>query len=232
LTGFLVMAAVVAIVQLGAHFRMKQRIASLEAAVRKLRALALSPIQYTRDDGAAAALEDLDDSLVASHLTKLGDAREGRQGLAMRWFVDANKTTFGWVGIAPSAVGPVRIGMVMTCNAQRFVMTASSPRPAPALSRPPFSDREVLVGPLDLGAVLAAHYKRRPDDPDRIETLEEAFTAVERVRARTAQWRENQPQAQLLDDDLKAVLGRHYERLGPILRKRLAISVPQARVRT
>ena len=231
MTGFVVMATLLAIVSISSHFRTKARIASLEAAIRKLRALSVSPVEYTRDDGAGAALDDLDSVLAASGLTKLGDAREGREGLPMRWFVDADRTTIGWVGIAPHAGGSVRIGMLMSANAQRFVMTASSPRPAPSLSRAPFSDREVLVGPLDLAAALATHHKRRPDDADRIETLEEAFAMVERVRARSAAWRESQPQEQLLEDDLKSVLGRHYERLGPILKKRLALGVPEARVR-
>jgi hypothetical protein len=231
LTSFFVMATLLAFASVAGHFRMKSRIASLEVAIRKLRALAVSPIVYTREDGAGAALDDLDDAFATSRLTKLGDAREGREGLPMRWFVDANKTAFGWVGIAPHASGPVRLGMVMSCNAERIVATASTPRSAPTLTRPPFSDREVVVGPLDLAALLATHYKRRPESADPVETLEGAFAMVERARARTAAWREEQPQDQLLDSDLKAVLGRHYDRLGPILRKRLAIGVPEARLR-
>lgn len=225
------MATLIAIVQITAHFRMKQRIASLEAAIRKLRTIAISPIVYTREEGAASALDDLDDTLAASRLTKLGDAREGTEGLPLRWFVDAHKTTFGWIGIAPHATGPVRICMLLSTSATRIVMTVSSPRSVPALSRPEFSDRETLVGHLDLPTALSTHFKRVPDNADRVETLEEAFAAVENVRARTAEWRESQPQEQLLENDLKSVLGHHYERLGPILRKRLALGVPEARVR-
>jgi hypothetical protein len=239
LTRLIVLAAVFAVLSFSTLFRRQKAIKSLEGNIRKLRTLAVRAVKYRRlregDDEARKILGGLDKGtkeLEELGCTLLGDYIEESQAaqLPTRWFVDADGTTFGWIAVAPTPLGLRDVAMLMT-GGERTAITLCTPRGAPGLAQPPHVDRVVREGFLDLKAALAEHAKRKPADAKKVTSIDDAFAVVEDVRARTATWREAQAPDALLDQDLRAVLGRHYEKLGKTLAKRLASDLPEARVR-
>jgi len=239
LTRLIVLAAVLALLSVSTLFRRQKALKSLEDNIRKLRTLAVRAVSYRPlgdgDDEARKILSGLDkgtDELKQLGCTILGDYIEESIAVKLptRWFVDADHTTFGWIAMAPTPLGLRDVAMMMT-GGERAAITLCTPRAAPGLTQPPHVDRVVREGFLDLKAALAEHAARKPADAKKIASIDDAFAVVEDVRARTATWREAQPSDALLDQDLRSVLGRHYEKLGKSLAKRLASDLPEARVR-
>jgi hypothetical protein len=214
--------------------RWRRTLARLERHLRQLRDLVMRPMQYRRIDeqGAdVAELDQLNDVLRANELTVLGDAFEVLAGKrATRWFVDPAGTTFGWLGFVTTRAGMRPIVALISHGAERAVFTLCSPVGAPGLAQPPFVDRVVVAGPLKLGDALTRHRGRVPVDAQSAATLDDATAAVQRLRAQTITWRDAQAPTELLDQDLRALLGKHYPRLGPAMTRRLAPEIPVARV--
>jgi hypothetical protein len=226
-----------AIVGVIVRFTRRRRILSrLEANLRQLRTLAIQPLRYRRIDTPGRDLGELErvtPALRARDLTILGDAIEELAGQrATRWFVDTAGTVFGWLGIIPVRGRMEPVVALVSASAERSVLTVCAPVATPGLAQPPFVDRAAIRGPLDLAAALSAHRARMPDAAVSATTLDEAIAVVDRVRARTIAWREAQAPAELVENDLRAILGKHYPRFGPPLQHRLAPEIPVARVHT
>lgn len=212
--------------------RARRQLAMLAAQIRDLREHAVKPITYR-----PAGNPQLADELAATTreaeqagFTMLGDyleespVREG--GMPMRWFVDARGTTFGW--LAPFEVQGTREIVIVLMSHELASQTITSRAPkASSLTRPPF----VHVQHVPLGTpfkdTVARHRElAQLDDETRgfvpVKTFEQLSHELERMRAKVIAWRETQPKDELLDADLRSLLGGQYDRLGTAMRRRLA----------
>ena len=243
-------ACLVAAMLIASVVRTRQRLARLETSLRRLRAIAMRDIALrplAAGELDVAALDGLADQLRGLGLAILGDAIEdsGPDGKhPTRWFADTAGTTFGFVGIARTA----RTGFMVSTSPERVALTRVVPRPLPSLAQPPFIDRGELYGETSgfagprsdaqrcaewidkLGEALAAHRTRVPANAAKVATLDDALREMRALRTRTIAWREAEPPDTLLDRDLRAMLGRHYDRLGHIMARRFGIRLPEARI--
>jgi hypothetical protein len=224
LTAALVAIAVVAVFRL---YRRRRGLARLEARLRALRAAASRPIEHRAPepgDSVPAQLAELSDQLRALGATELGDVVETEGDNLMRWFADADSTTFGWGGVS----GGLFVAFLMSHAGERWTLTRFLPRRVAALAQPPYIDRAEHVGGR-IADAFATHRARVPGGAIAVRTLDEGLRELADLRARTLAWREAQPPDQLLEDDLRAVLGIHFARLGPIMARRLGVRLPEAR---
>jgi hypothetical protein len=211
--------------------RVRARLALLAEQIRSLRANALEPTSYRPAPagalgGAVAKLTieagQLGFSMLGDHLE---DSALDSTGRAMRWFVDAAGTTFGWV--APFDVDGQHHVVVVLMSHELASQTITSRQPAASLlSRPPFIDMQTLPLATSLTETLAKHRKRAQlDDPERafipVRTVEQLATELDRMRSKAIAWRKAQPADELLDADLRSLLGSQYSRLAGPLRRRL-----------
>ena len=212
--------------------RARRQLDELATQIRALREHAVKPITY-RPVGSVDLADELDGltrEAEKAGFTMLGDyleesaARES--GMPMRWFVDARGTVFGWM--APFEVAGKRQLVVVLMSHQLASQTVTSRAPkASALSRPPF----VQVQHVELGTsfkeTVAKHRElAKLDDETRgfvpVKTFEQLATELGRMRDKVIQWREGQPKDELLDADLRSLLGGQYKRIGWAMRRRLA----------
>lgn len=213
--------------------RARRRLALLAAQIQDLREHAMKPITYRpagSDIDLGAELAATTREAEAAGFTMLGDyieespLRDG--GMPMRWFVDARGTTFGWM--APFEVAGKREIVIVLMSHELAAQTITSRAPrASALTRPPF----VRVQHVDLTAsfadVVAKHREAADLDDDTrgfvpVRTFEQVSHELERMRGKVIAWREQQPPNELLDADLRSLLGPQYARLGDAMRRRLA----------
>jgi hypothetical protein len=220
--------AALALAVVAGAWRRRNNLARLEQRLRRLREMAMCELELRPvADVDTAELASMTEPLAAAGLIHLGyaveHAEDARQPAC--WFADTAGTTFGWLGEARG----LRFAFLMSAGRERATLTRCIPHPLPVLASPSFLDRADDVGPLHLARALATHRERLPHDPIVVRSLDDALRAVRDVRARTIAWREAQPPSDLLDRDLRAILGRHYDRLGPIMARRLGVQIPVAR---
>lgn len=212
--------------------RVRRRLALLAEQIRQLRAHALEPVTYR-----AAPAGTLDEPLAkataeASLLgfTMLGDYIEDSTidpaGRVMRWFVDGAGTTFGWM--APFEVdGRTHVVVVlMTHELDAQTITSRQP-PASLLSRPPFVSMQTIPVNASMTEVRTKHRSRAHLDESEgghvpVRTFDQLAAELDRMREKSIAWRRTQPAADLLEADLKSLLGGQYARLAGPLRRRLA----------
>lgn len=219
---------------------LRRQLDRLEKNIHKLRGLASTPITFRRvepgDTAHAerlAALDAAGGELAAAGLEVLGDAIGSRDPQPVRWFVDRERTTFGWFGVLqlPRGRGIAHVAILLSHAGERWISTRRSPGTA-GLAVPPFVSRQTLPPTTSLGQALAKHRELAGDPAKlaRVETLDEATAAFQEQHAQIRAWRDQQPPAELLENDLRAALGRHYDRLAPMLARRFDIELPRARV--
>ena len=219
---------------------LRRQIDRLEKNIQKLRGLAATPITFRPvPPGEAAhaerlaALDAAAGELTAAGLEVLGDAIGSRDPQPVRWFVDRERTTFGWFGVLqmPRGRGTAHVAILLSHAGERWFSTRRSPGTA-GLAVPPFVSRQNLPATTTLAQALAKHRELAGDPAKlaRVETLEEATAAFQEQHARIRAWREQQPPDELLEQDLRSALGRHYDRLAPLLARRFDIALPRARV--
>jgi hypothetical protein len=212
--------------------RARRQLAVLAAQIRELRAHAVKPLTYrpVGDPELADKLHAATTEAEKAGFTMLGDfleespVREG--GLPMRWFADARGTTFGWM--APFDVKGKREIVVVLMSHELATQTITSRAPrASTLSRPPF----VQVQHVDVAAsfkdTVAKHRELAKLDEDTrgfvpVRTFDQLSHELDRMREKAIAWREGQQHDELLDADLRSLLGAQYRRLGSAMRRRLA----------
>jgi hypothetical protein len=211
--------------------RLRSRLALLAAQVKGLRAQALVPLTYapTTDRALDAVLASATKEAEALGFTMLGDHVETSElataPRAMRWFVDRAGTTFGW--IAPFEVHDQHFTVIVLMSHELDTQTVTSRQPAASLlARPPFVDVLAVPPPTSFAETLAKHRKRAQlDDQERAfvpaKTADEVFAEVARMRDKVIAWRRAQPADELLDADLRSLLGAQYDKLVGPLRRRL-----------
>ena len=219
---------------------LRRQLDRLEKNIQKLRGLASSPITFQRvakgepaHAERLAALDAAGGELAAAGLEVLGDAISNRDSQPVRWFVDHDHITFGWFGVLqlPRGRGTAHVAILLSRAGERWFSTRRSPGIA-ALAVPPFVTRQTLAPTTSLALALAKHRELAGDPAKlaRIDTLDDATAAFQAQHAQIRAWRDQQPPAELLEADLRGALGRHYDRLAPLLARRFDIELPRARV--
>ncbi len=101
------------------------------------------------------------------------------------------------------------------------------------LAEPPFVRRQTLAADVTHEQLVAKHRAVAGDDAalDRIASHHDLIAELLRIRARVIDWRNAQPPDELLDADLRNVLGDVYERSGKIWAHRLRDRLPEATLR-
>lgn len=230
----IVMVLLLLLVSAGVVFvlSVRARLTLLAEQTRRLRANALEPVSYRPAPSGAlgggvvkitAEAEQLGFTMLGDHLEDSSLATTGR---AMRWFVDADGTTFG--SLAPFDYDGQRHIVVVLMSHELAAQTITSRQPAASLlSRPPFVDMQTLPLTTSLAETVAKHRKRAQlDDAERafipVRTFEQLTTELDRMRSKVIAWRKAQPADELLDADLRTLLGSQYSKLAGPLRRRLA----------
>lgn len=212
--------------------RVRQKLAMLAAQIRGLREHALERVTY-RPAGGAELGDSIDDATAEAEklgFTMLGDfveeSRVTPQGRAMRWMTDAAGTTFGW--IAPFDVDGQRHILIVLMSHELDAQTITSRQPlASTLTRPPFVTLQHLPPATSFAQVVAKHRdKAQLGDADRghvpAKSFDQIVAELDRMRDKVIAWRSEQPADELLDSDLRSLLGPQYGKLAGPLKRRLA----------
>ncbi len=183
-------------------------------------------VRSLRRDGdrAAAALVALGyrelGEIVAQHLTEAPRT-------SMRTFIDSAGTTPAGVVVGGTTV---RVWFASLRGDERFMTmhgdsAGLATRPAVHVSLHPAT---TVVAELHRAHVASV----RLDEPGWVEakTRDELAAQMNRDNELTLAWRTTQPPDDLLDADLRAMLGKAYERLGPSWVHRLRDEPPRATV--
>jgi len=229
---------------LAAHWRAQTRRDEFERTFREVRETLTgeSPFRAaTADDAALVALLDAakpdEDALAACGFTLLGDivvqstARPPSE--VMRAFVDADHTTCAVLVATRKRPEVVRLLLQSYGDGATFATTRG---PQASFAAPPFAHRNVLAADLPHAQLVAGHraFAHAGDAAKsfvRIATRDDLLAAQVTARASIARWRLAQPPDELLDADLRAMLGEHYAKLGKIWARRMRDPLPEATVR-
>jgi hypothetical protein len=211
--------------------RLRHRLALLVEQIRGLRERAMERITY-RPAPAGALAEVLDEATAEAEslgLTMLGDRIEEAKlqtlERPMRWFVDRDGTTFGWM--APFEVDGAKHTVIVLMSHELDAQTITARQPlASTLSRPPFVALHHVPPATSFKQTLAKHRaKAGLDDSGRgfipVKTFEQVEHELDRMRDKVIAWRTAQPADELLDADLRSLLGPQYAKLAPAVKRRL-----------
>jgi hypothetical protein len=210
--------------------RTQRRLALLSMQIRGLRSQANEPYTYERVDRGELdePLEKATREAERAGLVMLGDFREKwLEGYEVpkRAFTDAEGTTFGWM--TPFVVDrqATCVLVVFSHELDAQAITVRQP-PSSSLARPPFVRFQTIALATSIETVLAKHRSHAgAADPDRafipVKTFEQLTHELERMRDKAIAWRKDQPADELLDNDLRALLGAQYAKLGEAMKRRV-----------
>jgi hypothetical protein len=196
--------------------------ASLEGIVRGivlLRRMAGVTPEYVPLPAGAPEVPDLaraEPDLERAGLHPVGDFHEigpaGTPAGALRWFVSRDGTVFGWMGLGPT--GPAML-LISEIPEVGFVTTLRAPH-APSTATPPTVVHERLEWDEGLDAALARHKDgvARTGEPLAVEGLDGALEGMDALKAHVAEWRAAQDPEDLLEADVRRILGDRFEDLG------------------
>ncbi|MFN8653768.1 MAG: hypothetical protein U0133_17815 [Gemmatimonadales bacterium] len=211
-----------------------QAIGRLTDSITRLRAIVARP---TRRRPAAAShpvlqrraaqYEQFARDLASDGGVVLGDSEEiqpdGSSAGVTRWFRDRTGQVTGWYAVVehPSATIPAMYILSELVPTTFFVTHQSTVNRV--VAAPPTVVREHLAPGQPVQAVLALHRQRLPAGANALTvgTIEEAQAMVDRLRSHIQEWRTRQDQDQLIDLDLRSVLGAQYDRVGPAVARRI-----------
>jgi hypothetical protein len=208
--------------------RLRRKLALLAEQIRALRARSLERVTY-RPAPAGALGNSLDDVTAEAQglgLTMVGDKLEEASDPAlerpMRWFVDAAGTTFGY--FAPFEVDGASFVIVVAMSHELDAQTITARQPAAStLARPPFVTLQHVAPATSLQQTLGKHRGKASSDGALVpvKTFEEIEHELDRMRDKVIAWRKAQPADELLDLDLRSLLGPQYAKLAASMKRRL-----------
>jgi len=163
--------------------------------------------------------------MTAAGLTVLGDLMEihpdGTPFAPTRWFIDDTRAVCGWFGVLRNpetgSVNPVMMLFSESASGHFFVTGRGTT--STALVQPPTNHS--AFGEWDDGLVTTFGRHRALLAGEGMTALRQDASLdagpalVGRLRDSTARWRTAQPQQQLLERDVRALVGDKWEYLGP-----------------
>lgn len=211
--------------------RLRHKLALLAEQVGGLRTRALERISYrpAAKDALAGVLDEATAEAEALGLSMIGDYIEevsvASHERAIRWFVDGEGTTFGWM--APFEVEGQQYIVLVLMSHELDAQTITARQPlGSTLSRPPFVTLSHLPPATSFQQTLAKHRAKaglgeaaRAFIP--VKTFEQIEHELDRMRDKVIGWRKAQPEDELLDADLRSLLGPQYGKLAPAVKRRL-----------
>lgn len=238
--------------------RRRRWLAMIEAGFNELQAAIAGPLIVRN---AADELRDLielrgvtnqfDDELSSCGFRVLGDlvieAGGAPKLIAVKAYVDSAATTFVYVNAIKIVQANARaFRQYVRRHGTRVVLEFESYSREESWSTrrgegraqvewPPFCHEQVMAPELDLAQMLARHREQLPTDSSvlmKLASIEDMVAELPRVHDRTRAWRAQQSPDMLLDADLRGLLGKHYERLGEVVKRRVSRPLPKAVARS
>lgn len=211
------------------HLQRHKRAEAFERSLRDAREAIGGACPYRKPSASDSELLSLlpdDRELVACGFKPVGELVLQHAGkpprLALRCYLDAAGTTYAM----RASQGILRFASYAS---ERVFATGQ--RPHVVLAEPPFVARQMLDAKLSVAEVVAAHRKLVGDQALlRIENLDDLLAQLSANHEKVVAWRASVPPDELLDLDLKCVLGDAYPRAGKIWARKLRDKLPEARV--
>lgn len=222
-------------------YRWYRNVRTATAQLQTLRASLIGDVEYRPPgpgDGALVArlavVGTATDEATRLGATVLGDLVAQMPGQAplgiMRCFVCDDRTTLGLLGLATRRGLPIVVGELRS-HADDAAYVTRRTSTANDLARAPFHHGQTVDPALPLARALERHREFATDGPfRRVETLDEFVGELMRWRARAVAWRLAQNSDELLEWDLRGLLGRSYPWYARALRRNLKLRVPEARI--
>ena len=207
---------------------------AFERAVREAREGAAGPSPYRIANGEPileqlGVAESHEAELVAHGYRKLGDLvmlRDGAAVMATRLFVSADARTVGGLSVAAKSASRVLVAVSSYTGEQQISTRRGH---VPSLAVPPFMQITSLPPATPIRELVAAHHA--PTDARPVTSLDDALARLVELRERTLAWRASLPPDELLDLDLRGLLGKQYDTSGKLWAARLRDKLPQATAR-
>lgn len=220
----------------GAYWKRHQQVKQFEQALRDARAAADGPNPYRYTTAADAPhvqrlglLVSQEAALVDAGFRALGDLiaeRDGKAFLISRVLVSADGKTTAGLNASLVVTGRTYVGLTSYDGEQH----ASTVRgEIPSLARPPFVAVKHVAQDMSIAKLVAAHEVMPA--ARAVSSIEDAMARIDELRARTQAWRAAQPPDELLDADLRMLLGKAYTHGGKRWAARLRSKLPQATAR-
>lgn len=151
---------------------------------------------------------------------------DGKPAGVGRWFVAGDGAASGWVGAVLTKKGPRRASAIYTEFTPTHYLATNWGGANVELMRPPSMERLYFKDSVPFSTAIAAHRdavaRRGAAGVTHVDSLDDATAGLDRMMAHANAWRASVPADQLLDEDLRLVLGRHYREYGPLVKKHLA----------
>ena len=220
---------------IGAYWKRHEQMKKFEQALRDARAGADGPNPFRIATAAdaphverLAVLVSQQAALAEAGFRVLGDLimeRDGKAFMISRVHVSGEGTTLATLSASLLTVRTyVGLG---SYDGDSHVSTVRGE--VPSLARPPFVTVTSLPQDASIAKLVAAH---QPMPGARVVTsLDDVLARLAEVRTRTQAWRAAQPPDELLDADLRALLGKAYENGAKRWAARLRDKLPQATAR-
>ena len=162
----------------------------------------------------------------------LGDFFESHAGVQspspVRWFVDSSREICGWIGVAtPTTGGLIPAGCLFSESNDGHFFVTTVGTSAPSLVRPSHIVREYVSGEDGIKVALMRHRNNIGKQAangatlSRVATIDDAFALMRGLSNSNAKWRREQDSEQLLEWDLRAVLGARYEEFAEDIKRHM-----------
>jgi hypothetical protein len=224
----------------GEYWRYNHQADAFEKAMKMAREdLAADRVIRAANQTDAELVEMIDSAVIerkaieACGFTLLGDVvvdvPDRRPHAIVRVFVDAAGTTCAQLSVF--ANHPRRRYLTVVTYRDDDLHTTRRSQQG-TLAEAPFSHRLSLANDTPYSKVVEEHRKAAPaDGAHKIATLDDAIAQLTRFREKTVAWRGSKSPDELLDLDLRGVLGDKYDKLGKMWTRRLRERLPEATLR-
>ena len=209
----------------------RRRLRWFAAQFRRAREQSTIPATYAPATGSQRADRDVMAAEPPPGVTVLGDVAQthGREPpIVLRWFIDSAGTTFGCVGMVSS----LRMMRLCSSDGTNVYTTVSTWRRLVSPPSAPFVKNGFVPYQKGRAYGLAFHQKAmtRAANLIAIHTLDELCAFLTDTSRRVVEWRASQMPDALLEYDLRALLGTHYDRYAKALARHLKLELPKARL--
>lgn len=163
--------------------------------------------------------------------TRLGDIVEDipdlRPTAIVRVFVDSAGTTIAALSVRVHAPRQFQSWLISFHGEEQY----ATRRLERTLAQPPNMHAQTLATDTPYRTMVEKHRElAKFDGALRVRSIEDVAAAIGRMRAHLVRWRAAQPPDELLDADLRGVLGERYDSTGKFWARQLREELPGARL--